>query len=205
MDDLPVEVLFKVYDLLPIDDIVLRIISISTTHLFAVRQWLHLRVIKSFLQNDSFLTIDMLRGGTGSTQSATVQTASNNGTTIHLSPIHHPPSILQNDLIIHDIAFCTLDIGFIGAQWDTAVIVPNKNPPQAYNAIKVNMQRGRKLEMESPAQYHGRPLAMTVFRQTVPIYFFFDRDPIHTPQEHWTLMKMEIFTRDLFQFSVNWR
>jgi hypothetical protein len=127
MDDLPVEVLFKVYDLLPIDDILLRIRSISTTHLFAVHQWLHLRVINSFLR---FLTIHMLRGGTGSTKSATVMTNSNNGTTIHLSPIHHPPSILQNDLIIHDIAFCTLDIGFIGVQWDTAVIVPNKNPPQ---------------------------------------------------------------------------
>jgi hypothetical protein len=73
------------------------------------------------------------------------------------------------------------------------------------SAIKVNVQRGRKLEMESPAQYHGRPLAMTVFRQMVPIYFFFDRDPTYTPEEHWTLMRMEIFTRDLFRFSVNWR
>lgn len=77
----PVEVLFKVYDSLPIDDIVLRIRSISTPHYFAVCQWRHLRVIKSFLNNDSFLTIHMLRG-TGSTQNATVQTAYNNGTTI---------------------------------------------------------------------------------------------------------------------------
>jgi hypothetical protein len=147
----------------------------------------------------------MLRGGNGRTHKATVHATSNNGSTIHLSPIHHPPSILQNDMIIHDIAFCTLEIGFIHAQWDTAVTVPNKNPPQAYYAIKVNLQHGRKPEMESSAQYHRRPLATTVVRQTVPIYFYFDRDPIYTPQDRWTLTKMEIFTRDLFHFSVNWR
>ena len=201
LNDIPVELLFLIYDKLPIEDIIRRVRCISTAQQDAVQEWLHLCVIKSFVENDSFLIIHIPTGGSGRTYNASVHTFSNNGTTIHLPPIRAH----QNDFVIHDIGFFSLDIGFINGYWDTARGIPDKDPPEAYNEIKIKKQYGRKLELEAIGEYHGVPLGRAVFRKRIPIYFDFEHDPTYTPPGHWTLMEMKIYTRDLFRFCVNWR